>query len=447
MHPIRENRQTIYFDNRGATGTERLFAPPLGDGASLRPRFTSVRTEPNLGHNRLSRRRTEGERHLAVAILGAGHGGLALAGFLARQGHRVALWNRSPERIAPVAALRGIDLTMPGSGTVRAPIAKATCDMASALAGVRLVLVAVPASAHADVAQACAPYLRDGQTVLLLPGRTGGALEFGRVLRAAGCRARILLGEANTFPLAARCVGPAQAVVFGTKDDVQAAAVPSTRTSEFLAAWRPLLPMLSAARSVLHTGLANVGAVLHPVIALYNADRIARGESFDFYSEGVTSRVASVLALADAERLRVARAYGAAVCSIPDWVAAAYGHHAGTMQAAVAGNPAYVGIKAPATLLHRYLLEDVPTGLIPLLELGRAAGLALPTLGGLVSLARIALAGERWQRPRTLENLGLGGLGIMEIRSVVESGRRPIPVLRTEYSVPNFQRNATYSVR
>ena len=168
---------------------------------------------------------------------------------------------------------------------------------------------------------------------------------------------------------------------------------------------------------MLHTGLANVGAILHPIITLHNAERIARGDSFDFYTEGVTARVASVLAAADAERLSVARAYGAAVDSIPDWIAAAYGHRAGTMQAAVAGNPAYVGIKAPATLAHRYLLEDVPTGLIPLLDLGRAAGLALPTLARLVSLARIALTGQRWQRPRTLETLGLGRLDVREIRS------------------------------
>ena len=40
--------------------------------------------------------------------------------------------------------------------------------------------VAVPASGHADVARACAPYLRDGQTVLLLPGRTGGARTASR---------------------------------------------------------------------------------------------------------------------------------------------------------------------------------------------------------------------------------------------------------------------------
>jgi opine dehydrogenase len=356
----------------------------------------------------------------SVAVLGAGHGGLALAGYLAQHGHRVALWNRSPERVAPVAALGGTRLTLPRASAVHAPIAVATLSMAGALSGAHRVLVAVPASAHADVARACAPHLRDGQTVLLLPGRTGGALEFRRALRAAGCRAHILLGEADTFPFAARSVGPAAAVIHGTKVEVRAAALPGSRTAELLGACRPLLPMLSPARSVLHTGLANLGSILHPVITLLNAGRIKCGTTFDFYAEGVTPHVAAVLAAADAERLRVARAYGVAARPLTAWIAAAYGHHADTIQAAVGGNPAYAGIKAPATLEHRYLLEDVPTGLVPLLELGQAAGLALPTLNGLVKLARVMLGGERWPRPRTLEVLGLAGLRPEAIRRVVE---------------------------
>jgi opine dehydrogenase len=359
---------------------------------------------------------------LSVAILGGGHGGLALAGYLARQGHRVHLWNRSPQRVASVAARGGISLTLPGSAPVFAPVAIATSSMADALAGVGRVLVAVPASGHADVARACAPYLRDGQTVLLLPGRTGGALEFRRVLREAGCRARILLGEANTFPFAARTVGPASAVVYGTKHEMLAAALPAVRTPDLLAACRPLLPMLAPARSVLHTGLANLGAILHPVITLLNADRIERGETFDFYTEGVTPAVASALAAADAERLRVASAYGANVQSLREWVAAAYGHRGADMRAAVGGNPAYVGIKAPLTLEHRYLLEDVPTGLIPLMELGEAAGLALPTLRGLIDRARVVLGGEPWQAPRTLEGLGLAGLSPEAIRAFIKHG-------------------------
>ncbi|MBY0522681.1 MAG: NAD/NADP octopine/nopaline dehydrogenase family protein [Gemmataceae bacterium] len=361
-------------------------------------------------------------RPCSVAILGAGHGGLALAAFLAQQGHRVALWNRSSERVACVAELGGVRLTSAGAEEVLAPIALATSHIAAAVADARLILVAVPAFAHADIARQCAPHLRDGQSVLLMPGRTGGALEFRRVLREAGCRARILLGEANTFPLAARNTGPASAVIFGTKSEVLAAALPAVRTPDLLAAWQPLLPMLTAARSVLHTSLTNVGAMLHPVITLLNADRIQRGDSFDFYAEGVTPAVAATLAAADAERLAIARAYGVPVCSLTDWIASAYGHHADTMQAAVGGNPAYKGIKAPTKIEHRYLLEDVPTGLIPLIELAAAAGIATPTLRSLVERARTALGREAWQEPRTLKSLGLEGRDVAGIRALVEGG-------------------------
>ncbi len=358
-------------------------------------------------------------RAASAAVLGAGHGGLALAAELGRQGHAVALWNRSAERVRAVRDAGGVRLSRPGAAATFAPIAAATDRMAVALADARVVLVAVPASGHADVARAAAPHLRDGQTVLLLPGRTGGALQFRRVLREAGCDADVVLGEANTFPIASRATGPAAAVVFGAKAALLAAALPAARTPELIAACRPFLPMLAPCRSVLHTGLANVGAILHPVITLLNADRIRRGDVFDFYTDGVTPHVAAVLAAADAERLRVARAYGVAADSLTGWVGAAYGHHADTVLAAVGSNPAYAGIKAPTTLVHRYLLEDVPTGLIPLIELGRAAGLELPTLCGLVAAARAALGAVRWQRPRTLAALGLAGMTPGAIRTFV----------------------------
>jgi opine dehydrogenase len=289
------------------------------------------------------------------------------------------------------------------------------------------VLVAVPAYAHADIARKCAPHLRDGQTVLLLPGRTGGALEFQRTLLKAGCRAHVTLGEANTFPFASRCNGLGSAVIYGAKAEVQAAALPAMRTPELLAACRPLLPMLAPARSVLHTSLANVGAILHPVITLLNADRIARRELFDFYTDGVTPTASAVLADADRERLRIAGAYGVAACSLQQWIASAYGHRADTVHAALVGNPAYIGIKAPLGLDHRYLLEDVPTGLIPLIELGKAARVACPTLRALVARARAVLGGESWQVARSLDKLGLEGLSIRSIRTLVEKGLRPIP--------------------
>jgi opine dehydrogenase len=375
-------------------------------------------------------------RNSAVAVLGAGHGGLALAGYLAVQGHRVALWNRSAARVTPVAARGGIHLATPGKVPAFGRVALATTCIAAALENARVILVAVPASGHADVARACAAHLQHGQAVLLLPGRTGGALEFRQALREAGCRARVVLGEANTFPFAARSVGPAEAVLFGTKQEVLASALPAIRTPQLLAACRPLLPMLRPARSVLQTGLGNLGAILHPTITLLNAERIEAGQSFDFYAQGVTPAVAAVLA--DAERLRIARAYDVPACSLRAWVAAAYGHQAATIRDAVAGNPAYAGIKAPTTLDHRYMLEDVPTGLIPLLELGAAAGLALPTLTRLVDQVRVLMGGEPWPQQRTLDVLGLDGLDTLGIRALVEGGLAPVVADRRPALVPQF---------
>jgi opine dehydrogenase len=132
--------------------------------------------------------------------------------------------------------------------------------------------------------------------------------------------------------------------------------------------------------------------------------------------------VAEVLAEADAERLRIGRAYGVASESLCEWIATAYGHRADSILTAVGGNPAYVGIKAPTTLDHRYLTEDVPTGLSPLLDFGRAAGVPVPTLRKLVDLAISALGAGRLRGARTLASLGLDGLSPSRIFALLVHG-------------------------
>ncbi|MHA1690350.1 MAG: 3-hydroxyacyl-CoA dehydrogenase NAD-binding domain-containing protein, partial [Candidatus Heimdallarchaeaceae archaeon] len=45
-----------------------------------------------------------------IAVIGAGCGGQAIAGFLASKGNKVNLYNRSPERVLPLQDQKTIEL-------------------------------------------------------------------------------------------------------------------------------------------------------------------------------------------------------------------------------------------------------------------------------------------------------------------------------------------------
>lgn len=354
-----------------------------------------------------------------TAVLGAGHGGLALAGYLARAGAPVHLWNRTLAPIQAVIALGGIRL----DDTLAHP-ARVSASIAQVLEGAQVVVVAVPANSHRELARICAPHLADGQAILLAPGRTGGALEFRRELLHAGCTADVIIGETQASPLASRITGPGMAKVLGVKSHVAVAALPASRTAELLERCLPLLPMLTPAASVLETSFASMAAIMHPVITLLNASRIEDGtHTFHFYTEGITPAVAKMLLAADAERLAIAQAYGVSTPGLVDWLRAAFGlEEEQDLVRLLTSIPAYQDMPAPTGFRHRYLEEDVPTGLVPLAELGAVAAIACPALDSLISQASVLNDCDYRAEGRNLAALGLDGLDPAAIRRVALQG-------------------------
>ncbi|REJ36526.1 MAG: NADP transhydrogenase subunit alpha, partial [Bacillota bacterium] len=180
------------------------------------------------------------------------------------------------------------------------------------------------------------------------------------------------------------------------------------------------------APSVLATSFDNVGAILHPGPTLLNAARIeSTGGDFDYYHEGVSPSVAAVLEQLDAERLRVARAYGVRAVSTRRWLRLAYGADGASLYEAIQNNPGYRGIQAPASLRHRYLTEDVPASLVPLAAFGRLAGLEMPVCSMLIQLAERVLGRDFTTAGRTLERMGLGGLQVDDIIRWATTGVHP----------------------
>lgn len=368
---------------------------------------------------------------LQIAVIGAGHGGKAMAAEMAVRGYIVRLYNRSYEHIEDIAARGGIEVTLEDGEQEFGAIRYVTSDIAFALAGAKLVMVVVPASAHRDIALACAPHLHDGQIVVLNPGRTGGALEFRNVLRENNCTADVIIAETETFLFASRSNGPAQAQIFRRKNTVPLAALPSCRTHEVLDVLQEVYPQFIAAPNVLYTSLNNMGAVFHPALTLLNAGWIeSTGGQFQFYIDGVTPSTAQLLERLDRERVTVATALGIRAQSARDWLARAYSAYGDNLHQAIHANPGYRGITAPRTLRHRYIFEDVPYSLVPISELGKRFGVDVWGMESMIQIACVIDGVDYRHRGRTLERMGLVGLSLREITRLVETGSpdpEPLP--------------------
>ncbi len=358
------------------------------------------------------------------AIIGAGHGGKVMAAHLALMGLTVSLYNRTPENVAAIRTRRGIDLDSfeggpRGFGRLRC----VSSDPAEVARDAQVLMVVVPSSAHADIARTFGPHLRDGQIVVLHPGRTGGALEFRQVLMRIGCTASVLLAEAETLIYAGRSDGPAQARIFAIKEAVPLAALPATQTQIVLDALCGAYPQFIDGGTVLHTGLNNMGAIFHPALTLLNAGRIesTRGE-FQFYIEGVTPSVARVLEELDRERVTVAAAVGIRARTAMEWLKMAYDATGENLHEAIHNQPGYRGIKAPPTLNHRYVFEDVPMSLVPIAALGQRYGVSVQAIDSIIRLACTIHQTDYWRRGRTLDKLGIVQLSVSELMRLVQEG-------------------------
>lgn len=359
-----------------------------------------------------------------ITVVGAGHGGKAMAAHLALMGFPTTLYNRTPENVAAIKELGGIFLeSYDGGPHGFGKLELVTSNLQEALEHAELVMVVVPSSAHSDIAKASAPYYKDGQIVVLHPGRTCGAIEFSKVIRDNGCNADVTVAEAETFIYASRSDGPAQSRIFRIKEAVPLAALPANRNQLVLDKIRHVFMQFIDGGNVLQTGMNNMGAIFHPALTILNSGWIETTHGdFQFYIDGVTSSVARVLEALDRERVTVAASVGIRARTGMEWLKLSYDAVGEDLNEAIHNQPGYYGIKAPPTLNHRYIFEDIPMSLVPIASLGQRYGVAVGGIDAIIKLASIIHRTDYWRRGRTIEKLGINNLSTDELIHYVKEG-------------------------
>lgn len=381
---------------------------------------------------------------MKIAVLGSGNGGCAVAADCALHGHDVRLFDFEafPQQIAAIRAAgaaadpsavgpSGVDIPEAVGGLIeadgdvegRAVLSYAGHDLARAVADTDLVYVVAPSYATRPFGEAYREVLEPGRHVVVCPGTNGGALVFKQALGMAPGDPTIVVSETSTLPYACRLTGPAQLHVFLKLDDgLFLASLPSGGAEEVSRLMSEVYPDVIVYRNVFQTILQNGNNVIHPAVSLLNVARIEGPDDFLFYEEGVTPGVGRLMKAVDQERLAIAEALGTPILSEP-----AVGVQQGYMteenyDTAYSGAPGFLGIKAQTSLEHRYLTEDVGYGLILLTELARVVGVPTPVMDALITLASTVLGRDlREGAERTLDALGLGGLGPEELLATVHA--------------------------
>lgn len=350
---------------------------------------------------------------MRIAVIGAGNGGQAISAFLASEGAHVRLYDYNAGKVSELNR-KGNVIELCGALQLAAELSLISSELEPVVRDAEMILLTTTANAHGIIARQLAPLLEDGQVIILNPGRTGGALEFRNVLVQEKCQAAVYVAEAQTLVYACRLVENGKVNIIGIKDNVLLSALPSSDTEHVLSKIGTYYDCFRPAENVLRTSLENIGAIFHPCILLLNAATIDRNHDFWFYRD-VTPQIAGFVERFDAERLAVGRAYGIELLGVSDWISFAYPDTKGdTLCEKMVNNPAYRDIKSPSTIFTRQLTEDIPTGVLPMMELGRAAGLEMPLMNAMVDMCS-ALLGVDFRSGRSLANLGLKGMDVNDI--------------------------------
>lgn len=340
---------------------------------------------------------------MKYGIIGAGSTGKAAAAWLHQAGCPALVWDRDPRKRADLAQ-SGLLAT----GKVEGQLPVETADTLEELAArCDILLIQTLAEGHRPVAEGLAGHLRPGQ-ILLVTNCCWGAAELAQVLGQEAAEKGCRIAETSGQLILANSPGPGQVYLKTVKKQLLLACTDPAATGAVLEALRPEWPQYAAASSILETSLSGTNPVTHGPIALFNLARMDNGEDYRLFADGLSPLTARCVEQLDTERVAVARACGVPVRTALELLNDAWPIPQPTLYDAFHSNPSYMVTKGPATTHHRFITEDLPYGLAPLVLLGRLHGVPTPALDALLDMFRLAMGTNYIALAPALDWKGLG---------------------------------------
>lgn len=355
---------------------------------------------------------------MRVTILGAGAIAYGLAAFLADAGHNPLLWSPSGERTRNLAS--GAPLVSSGALTAVVRV-RTAADCEEALRDADVVILAMRANGHRLALDAAAPFLREGQPVIISSHSSFGALYLSKLLADRGISLPIVVW--GTTLLTGRQIGPTEVNVATVRQKLDVATLPSAAQDLGFELCTSLFGNRFVKRDgLLAIALSNLNPQNHLGIALLNLTRMEKAEQ---WSQGgnVTPAVGRLIEALDTERLAIAAHFGITVRTVEEHFSLSFHVPMGTVsEMNQEMDRQGRGGFGPTTSDSRYVLEDVPFGLLPTVVLGKISGCPVTLHESGISILSAAYDRDLSGENDILPELGIDKLSGEELQNLCAVG-------------------------
>lgn len=323
-----------------------------------------------------------------------------------------------------------------------------TSDVAEAVKGCGLVVVATSSFGHRPFFEKLIPALEDGMVIHIFTDNYGTML-LRKMMREAGCTKKVIIGGWSSATSGSRVevkggVILPQIRVYYRAITLRGAAMPACDTEAFLESSK-YLPSMDAVTygqgavagdTVLDIGFSNVNPVLHcpgtilGVSTMENFGVIFGDEKskFSIYSHAYCPSISQVQYSLYKEQCQLAEAIGV---GIQPYRKEQFFSRENVLGAEYMGeeyvipfdqqDPIQFGT-GPFTMESRYITEDVPVGCHIYHQLGKKFGVKTPVIDSMINLASAILERDFYATGYTLDYLGIGHMDKEELNRYLREG-------------------------
>lgn len=410
-------------------------------------------------------------KDMPIAVLGGGAVGKTMAADCALAGKEVRIWDQPRFAKTNFLNIEKTGITLSGNqfsffGYTRkgtAKVALATDDMAKAVKGAGIIIVATVAIAHEGIFRELIPLLEDGQVIHILPDNCG-TLVFRKLMRELKCTKKVIVGSWYTAPYGIRVVKRGGVTTNECKVEdrittIRGCALPTKDNEAFMAS-AYYIPAFGAiidaegevtiskkgeefhhgfvtGNTVMDINLSNVNPVIHvpgtvlAVSTMQNFDTVLGQEkkNYSLYGFGACPAIAEVQAAFWEEEKALAKAMSIDLCTVnyEDFFSRTtmYGKEYMGPDFAVPYEEKYENFfgDGPFDLENRYITEDVPVGCYLMSQLGKKYNVPTPIIDSMILLASTMLkrdlaAGSKY----TLDYLDIGHMTDARLQKYLREG-------------------------